>query len=86
MKDEILQELEKFGIVKVKKFLNFDEVNQIKNILKYYSAPKGHHKSYYSTKLIHFISKLIKFDFRKLKNNFLIYQLAKKKKFKSHFK
>ena len=79
MKNEILQELEKFGIVKVRNFLNFDEVDQIKNILKYYSAPKGHHKSYYSTKLIHFILKLIKLDFRKFKDDFLIYQLAKKK-------
>lgn len=79
MKNEIIQELEKFGIVKVKNFLNFEEVNQIKNILKFYSAPKGHHKSYYSTKLIHFFSKLIKLDFRKFKNDYIIYQLAKKK-------
>ena len=80
MEKALLNQLDKEGIIKLKNFLDPDETAIIKNILSFYSAPKGHHKSYYSTKLYHFILKLIKFDLTKLRHDIIIWNLAKKKK------
>ena len=55
MEKSQLDKLEKEGIIKLKNFLNPKETETIKNILSFYSVPKGHHKSYFSTKIYHFI-------------------------------
>ena len=80
MEKELLNQLDNEGIIKFKGFLNSAETNEVKNILSFYSVPKGHHKSYYSVKFHQFILKLIKFDFKKLKHDLIIFNLAKKKK------
>jgi len=80
MEKSQLDKLEKEGIIKLKNFLNPKETETIKNILSFYSVPKGHHKSYFSTKIYHFISKLIKFDFKRFKHDLIVYNLAKTKK------
>ncbi len=82
MEKSQLDILENEGIVKLKNFLNSKETETVKNILSFYSVPKGHHKSYFSTKIFQFIIKLAKFDFKKLKHDLIIYNLAKKKKIK----
>ena len=79
MEKELFNQLDNKGIIKLKGFLNSAETNEVKNILSFYSVPKGHHKSYYSVKFHQFILKLIKFDFKKLKHDLIIFNLAKKK-------
>lgn len=80
MEIKLLDQLEKEGIIKLKNFLNPTETKTIKEILNFYSVPKGHPKSYFSTSLYHFILKLIKLDIKKFKHDLIIYNLAKKKK------
>ena len=48
----------KNGIIKVKNFLSPKEKEEIKNIIKYYSLPKDHPESVFSSKSKHLIYKL----------------------------
>jgi hypothetical protein len=68
------------GIVKIDNFLNKEELESAKKIIKFYSAPKGHDNSYFPVKIKSIISKLFGLNFLKLKNSFFILNLAKKKK------
>lgn len=80
IENNILKDLDEKGIITIKNFLNFKETNKIKDIIKYYSVSKGHHKSYFSTNLIHLALKIIKLDFVKFKHDVQILRLAHTKK------
>ena len=45
------EELNNNGITKVQNFLSSEELEKIKNIISFYSAPKGHKNSYWPTNL-----------------------------------
>lgn len=80
MNIEVFNKINEDGIVKIKSFLNKEELIQIRNIVKYYSVPKNHIKSYFSTKPKHLIFKVLKFNFVKLNHDLKILNLARKKK------
>lgn len=69
----------KNGIIKVKNFLSPKEKEEIKNIIKYYSLPKDHPESVFSSKSKHLIYKLLKFKFKKFRHHLTILKLVKKK-------
>lgn len=80
MEKKFLTQLEEQGIITIKKFLDPEELKEIKDIIGFYSVPKGHHKSYYSTNLSQLALKILKCDFKKLKHDLTILKLAKSKK------
>ena len=45
--DELMQK----GIVRIENFLNSKELNSLRKIIKYYSAPKGSPNSYFPTNI-----------------------------------
>lgn len=79
---EIKSELKKKGIVKLKKFLDQNELNEVRNIVKHYSAPKNTPKSYYSINAKQLLFKVLKLDLKKLSHDIKILKLAKTKKLK----
>ena len=80
IESNLLKDLDEKGIITIKGFLDPDETKKIKDIVKYYSVPKGHHKSYFSTNFIHLALKIVKLDFVKLKHDIQILRLARTKK------
>tara|TARA_B100001250_G_C19760602_1_gene772274 strand:+ start:54 stop:854 length:801 start_codon:yes stop_codon:yes gene_type:complete len=77
---DFTKKIEDEGIVKIKGFLNNEELKMTKNIIGYYSVPKNHHKSYFSTNVKHLFFKVLKLNFRKLFYDIKILNLAKNKK------
>lgn len=69
----------KNGVIKLKNFLSSEESKEIKNIIKYYSLPKDHPESVFSSKNKHLIYKLLKFKFKKFSYHLKILRLVKKK-------
>lgn len=80
IESNLLKNLDEKGIITVKGFLDSDETKKIKDIIKYYSVPKGHHKSYFSTNFIHLALKIVKLDLVKFKHDIQILRLAHTKK------
>ena len=79
MNTEVFNKINEDGIVKIKNFLNKEELIQVRNIVKYYSVPKNHIKSYFSTRPKHLIFKVLKFNFVKLIHDLKILKLARRK-------
>jgi ectoine hydroxylase-related dioxygenase (phytanoyl-CoA dioxygenase family) len=76
---EDINDLRENGIIKVKNFLNENELKEIRDITKSYSLPKGHSKSYRSTSIRLLLYKILKLNFKKFKQDVKILNLAKKK-------
>ncbi len=76
---ELIKDLKENGIIKVKNFLNENELKEIRDITKSYSLPKGHSKSYRSTSIRLLLYKILKLNFKKFKQDVKILNLAKKK-------
>ena len=75
-----LEDLKKDGIIKVKSFLNQEELQLLKKILNLKLLPKNHPRSYFSTNAKLLIYKILKLNFREFKNHLTILNLAKKKR------
>ena len=75
-----LEEIKINGITKVQNFLSSEELEKIKNIISFYSAPKGHKNSYWPTNLRLLLYKVIKLNFKKLSESLYFLDLVKKKK------
>ena len=84
IKLDYFDEINKNGIVKIPSFLNSEELHKLSNIIKKYSAPKGHKNSYFSTNLRLLFYKFLKLDFTKLLESLYILKLAKNKNL-NHF-
>ena len=66
--NNISEEIKEKGVVGVDDFLDNED---LENILKIVKEPeKGSTESYYPVYLSQYISKLIKFDFKKVNNSF----------------
>jgi hypothetical protein len=76
----LIKELQSRGIVKIDNFLDEKEKEKVKEIIKFYSAPKGHKDSYFPISMKSLILKLLKLNFTKLKHSYYILNLSKKKK------
>lgn len=79
MKNIDISTFEEKGIIKVQNFLQPNELNRIKGIVKYYSFPKDHPESVFSSKIRHLFYKLLKFKFKKFNHHLQIIKLLKKK-------
>ena len=80
MNFEFKRELKDKGIIKLKNFLNGNELNEIRNIIQFYSAFKNTPKSYFSINSKHLFYKILKLNFKKLFHDIKILKLAKTKK------
>jgi len=74
-----INNLRENGIVKIKNFLDENELKEIRNITKLYLLPKNHPKSYRSTNIRFLLYKILKLNFKKFKQDIKILNLAKKK-------
>ena len=70
---------EKDGILNFKNFLSSEELKEIKNIVQYYSFPKDHPESVFSSKPWHLIYKLLKLKFKKFSHHIKVLNIVKKK-------
>ena len=78
--NNISEEIKEKGVVAIDNFL---ENEDLKNILKIVKEPKkGSTESYYPVYLSQYISKLLKFDFKKVNNSLFFKKIAKKLNFK----
>lgn len=80
--DILISELKNKGIVKINNFLNSNEIDKVSKIIKYYSAPKEHPKSYFPTNLSGILIKILNLNFKKFIHSFQILNIARKKKLK----
>lgn len=80
MNFEFKRELKDKGIVKLKNFLNENELKEIRNIIQFYSAFKNTPKSYFSINSKQLFYKILKLNFKKLFHDIKILKLAKTKK------
>ncbi len=72
-------ELKKQGIIKVKNFLNQDELKVLKNILSN-KLEKNHPKSYFSNNFMFLFFKILKLRIKDFKNHLYVLKLARNKK------
>ena len=77
---ESIKDFKENGIIKVKNFLEDNELQEIKKIIKFYFSEKGGHRSYFSTNPWMLIKRILKLDFKKFKDDIIILNLAKNKK------
>ena len=78
--NDISKEIIEKGVVAIDDLL---ENEDLENILKIVKEPKkGSTESYYPVYLRQYIAKLIKFDFKKINNSFLLKKIAKRLNFK----
>ena len=80
MKFDFIEDLKNNGIVKINNFINSQETEKIKKILKFYSAPKGHPDSYFPPNIKLLFYKVLMLRFTKLKHSIVMLNLSKKKK------
>ena len=76
---EDINNLQENGLIKIKNFLNENELKEIRDITKSYLLPKNHPKSYCSTNIKLLLYKILKLNFKKLKQDIKILNLAKRK-------
>ena len=76
---ENINNLRENGIIKIKNFLNENELKEIRDIAKSYSLPKSHPKSYRSTNIRLLLYKILKLNFKRFGQDIKILNLAKKK-------
>ena len=74
-----LEEIKINGITKVQNFLSSEELEKIKNIISFYSAPKGHKNSFWPTSKLQLAYKIIKLNFKKFDESLYFLNIAKKK-------
>ena len=74
-----INELRENGIIKVKNFLNEDELKEIKDITKSYTLEKTHPYSFGSTDIGLMFKDILKLNFKKVMKDIKILKLAKKK-------
>ena len=72
MKNILESQIHNEGIVKIKNFLNENEVNNLKKIIKYFSVPKGHKYSYVSLNYYQLFLKVLKLNFKKVEHDIKI--------------
>ena len=79
MNENLINELKEKGIIKIENFLNINEIQDLTNIIKHYSAFKNTKNSFWPTNSKLLILKLIKLDFKKFNSSIKILNLSKKK-------
>ena len=82
---EISEKIKESGVVSVNDFLNSEQFKLANNILKNVhnnQSKKGDAEGYFPVYLKNIIIKLLKFEFGKLKNSFLLKKIAKDLQFK----
>lgn len=79
IKTNDINTFEENGIIKIANFLSTEELKEIQNIVKFYSLPKDHPETVFSSKIRHLVYKLLKFKFKKFSHHLKILKLSKKK-------
>ena len=80
MEKKIISEIKEKGIVKIENFLDIKELENLKKIVSFYSAPKNDPKSYFPVNLITLIFKILKLDFSRFFYSLELWKLKDKKK------
>ena len=68
------------GFVKVDNFLNAQETNKIKDIVKFYNSTKGQKETHFCINNKSKILKLLKLDFKKIRDSNYLINIASEKK------
>ena len=74
-----ISNLKENGIIKIKNFLNENELKEIIDIAKSRPLPHEHPKSYCSTNIRLLLYKILRLNFKRFKQEVKILSLAKKK-------
>lgn len=74
-----IKELDDNGIIKLKNFLNSDELKQMTSIISSYAAPKNHPNSYFANSKKKILGRIIKLNFSKIRDDLKILNLARNK-------
>lgn len=80
MDKKYILEIKEKGIIKIENFLNPKELEDIKKIVAFYSAPKNDPKSYFPVNIRTLILKILKLDFSRFFHSLVLWNLKNKKK------
>ena len=78
--NKLVNQINSHGIAKVRNFLDFDEIKDVKEILNFYKKPKSHPDTIFPVKTTNYLVKLLKLDVRKILFSLKLNQICKKKK------
>ena len=76
---DLINKIKINGIVKIKNFLDQEEILSVKSILNYYKKPKAHPDTIFPVSKSNYMIKLLKLDFRKIIYSLKLNKITKNK-------